>query len=320
VSYVINDGPRPVSGETRARVLKAINEIGYRPNRLARGLARKGTLSVALVIPNISDLFFARLARAVEETVYQAGFSLFLCNTGRDIRRETAYFELLREKHIDGVLLVTCGLDAIQLQRVAGSDLPVVILDREIDGAFVDTAVFDNFVAGKQAAEHLLHHGYKRIACLAGPQRLKNALERAAGYESVLKQAGIKSTNNLITWCDYTFDGGLKAAADLLQGKQRPDAIMACNDEMGAAAIHAAHQAGLSLPGELAVAGIGDSFIGQAVIPRLTTVSASVDDMGRAGAAMLLERIQGTAPLSQRRMVLKTKLVIRESCGCGAAL
>jgi len=318
VSYVINGGPRPVSPGTRSRVLRVIEELGYKPNRLARGLARKGTLSIALIIPNISDLFFARLAQAVEEAAYASGFSLLLCNTGQDREREIAYFNLLAEKRIDGVLLVTSGLDAGQLQKACGEDLPLVALDREVEGAFVDTVIFNNFTTGKQAAEHLIQHDYRRIACLAGPKTLPGAVQRVEGYEEALKQAGIAPFNKLIRWCDYTFDGGLKAASGLLKGKVSPQAILACNDEMGAGAIHAARQAGIDVPRELAVAGIGDSLIGQMVIPQLTTVNASVDDMGRTGTEMLLERIGGTAPRAQRRVVLDTRLIIRGSCGCGS--
>ena len=109
----------------------------------------------------------------------------------------------------------------------------------------------------------------------------------------------------------------MKAASGLLKGKVRPQAILACNDEMGTASIHAARQAGIDVPRQLAVTGIGDSLIGQMVIPQLTTVNASVEDMGRTGTEMLLERIRGTAPRAQRRVVLDTRLIIRGSCGCG---
>lgn len=317
VSYVINDGPRPVSVETRDRVLKVIKELGYKPNRLARGLARKNTLSIALIIPNIADLFFAHIARAVEEKVYTAGFSLLLCNTGGDRGRETAYFNLLAEKRIDGILLVTSGLEAGQLRNAIGEELPLVVLDREIDGSLVDTVIFDNYTAGKQSAEHLVQHGYKSIACIAGPKTLLSAVQRVEGYKDTLKQAGIEPVDKLIRWCDYTFEGGLQAAYSLLRGKVRPQAILACNDEMGAASIHAARKEQINVPGQLAVTGIGDSFIGQAVIPQLTTVNASVGDMGRTGTEMLLERISGTAPRAQRRVVLDTRLIVRGSCGCG---
>ena len=316
VSYVINDGPRPVSPGTRSRVLRVIEELGYKPNRLASGLARKGTLSIALIIPNISDLFFAHLAQAVEEVAYAAGFSLLLCNTGQDRGREVAYFNLLAEKRIDGILLVTSGLDAGQLQNASGEDLPLVVLDREVDGSFVDTVIFDNYASGKQSAEHLIQHGCKRIACIAGPKTLSGAVQRVEGYKGALKQAGIAPVDNLIRWCDYTFEGGMKAASGLLKGKVRPQAILACNDEMGTASIHAARQAGIDVPRQLAVTGIGDSLIGHMVIPQLTTVNASVEDMGRTGTEMLLERIRGTAPRVQRRVVLDTRLIIRGSCGC----
>jgi LacI family transcriptional regulator len=316
VSYVINNGPRPVSDETRARVIRAIEKLGYQPNRLARVLARKTSRSIALIIPDSSDLFFARLSRAVEQVAYSSGFNLFLCNAGKDIGREMSYFSLLAEKHVDGILLITCGIDAAMLTHAIPQDFPLVILDREIQGALMDTVVFDNYAAGKQAAEHLLKHGYSRVACLAGPRSLYGAVQRVDGYKAAVREAGITLNNELIRWSDYTFDGGLREALQLLNRTDHPDAIVACNDDMGVAAIHAARERGMHVPGDVAVMGIGDSFIGRAVIPQLSTVSASVDEMGRMGAELLLERIKGTAPFSQRHIILKTVPLARESCGC----
>lgn len=317
VSYVINDGPRPVSEETRARVLRAVEELGYRPNRLAKGLARRVSRSIALIVPDISDLFFARLAHAVEEVSYSASFNLFLCNTGRDPKRELAYFSLLEEKRVDGVLLITCGISAEQLRNAVKDDLPLVILDREILGAAADTVIFNTFMAGKQATEHMIAHGYSDIACLAGPKSLIGAVHRVDGYRAALEEHGYTSENRLIKWSDYTFEGGLKAAGEMLRTPRQFRGIVACNDEMGVSAIHAARQLGMRVPDDLAVIGIGDSFIGQTVIPQLTTISGSVDEMGRLGTELLLDRVSGVASWTQRHVVLETNPVIRQSCGCG---
>jgi LacI family transcriptional regulator len=315
VSYVVNGGPRPVSAETRAKVLKAIEELGYKPNQLAKGLAKKITRAIALIIPNSSDLFFARMAHAVEEAAYSAGFNLFLCNSGQDPERELSYFTSLKEKHIDGILLVTCGISSKQLQQ-AVDDLPTVILDREIEHVYQDTVVFDNHSAGKQATGHLLQHGHNRIACLAGPQHLLGARQRVEGYQEALRQAGISPDETLVKWSDYTFEGGLRASSELLKSKKLPTAIVACNDEMGVSAIHAARMEGLEVPSDLAIVGMGNSFVGQVAIPQLTTIFASVDEMGKLGAEILLEKINGTASLSPSRQILETRLVVRESCGC----
>lgn len=316
VSYVINNGPRPVSADTRAKVLVAIEELGYKPNLMAKSLARKNTRAIALIVPNTSDLFFARLAEAVEDVAYSEGFNLFICNTQQNLKRELHYFSSLIEKHIDGILLVTSGIKADQLRHAVGENLPLVILDREIEGTFNDTIVYNNIEAGMQAAEHLLQHGHFRIACLAGPKTLKGARERAEGAMQAFRNAGIPSQRKPIYWLDYTFESGLRGTLDLLDRHERPTAILACNDEMGVAAIHAARRRGLKVPGDLAVVGIGDSFVSQICIPQLTTIFGSVDEMGKKGAEILLARVNGTAPLTASRQILKTELVIRESCGC----
>jgi LacI family transcriptional regulator len=316
VSYVVNNGPRPVSASTRAKVLEVINELGYKPNQLAKSLARKNTRAIALIVPNSSDLFFARLAQVVEEAAYSAGYNLFICNTQQDIQREKNYYSLLIEKHIDGILLVTCGIKPDQLRDAVGDNLPLVILDREIEGAFLDTIVYNNYMGGKQATEHLLMHGHTRIGCLAGPRVLLGARQRVEGYKDALRQVGIKPENSMIRWLDYTFEGGLRGTLELLDGVERPTAIVACNDEMGVASIHAARRRGLQIPRDVALVGIGDSFIGQICIPQLTTIFGSLDVMGRMGAETLLARVNGTASLTPSRQILDTKLLVRESCGC----
>lgn len=315
VSYVLNDGPRPVSPETRARVLQAIAQLEYKPNRLARHLARKTTRAIAITIPNSSDLFFAELAHSVEDVAYAAGFNLILCDANRELERELSYFPVLDERRIDGILLITSGLDAERLHALV-PDTPLVILDREIPGAQFDTVLFDNFGAALQATQHLIEHGHTRIACITGPRQLSGARERVEGYRHALAQRGLTDDAALIAWADYSFNGGLAAAQRLLTTAPRPSAIFTSNDEMGVAVIQAARDLGIRVPQELAVASIGDSFLGTIVSPKLTTVTTSISDMGRLGATMLLERVQGTAPAAFRRVVLKTHLKVRESCGC----
>ena len=316
VSYVVNNGPRPVSEITRTRVLAAIKDLGYQPNQMARNLARRNTRAIGLIIPNSSDLFFARLAQAIEEAAFRQGFNLFLCNTHQDLQRELDHFSSLVDKKIDGILLVTCGIKPGQLTQAAGSNLPLVIVDREIEGAFYDTFVFDNHSAGQQAAEHILFHGHSRVACIAGPKSLKGAREREAGCLEALRKAGIEVPAKWHIWSDYTFEGGFKAAQNILSTTDHPTAIIACNDEMGVAAIHAARNAHLGVPADVAVMGISDSFIGQVCIPQLSTISGSLEEMGRRAAEALLARVNGIAPLASGRQVLETSLRVRESCGC----
>jgi LacI family transcriptional regulator len=294
-----------------------MSHLGYKPNRLARQLARKTTRAIAITIPNSSDLFFAELAHSVEDVAYAAGFNLILCDSNRALERELSYFPVLDERRIDGILLITSGLESAQLHSLV-NDTPLVILDREIPGAQFDTVVFDNFGAGLQATQHLLEHGHTRVACITGPRQLAGARERVAGYRQAHAQRGLAVDETLIGWADYTFAGGLVAAQALLAARPRPTAIFTSNDEMGVAVVQAARELGIAVPQALAVASIGDSFLGTIVSPKLTTVTTSISDMGRLGAKMLLERVQGTAPAAFRHVVLKTELKVRESCGCGA--
>ena len=248
VSYVVNGGPRPVAAETQARVLLAMQTLGYKPNKLAQGLARKKTQAVAIIAPNNSDSFFAQLAQSVEAVAYDAGFNLILCNSMQSLERELDYFDLLADKHIDGILLTTCGIAGSDLRQVMARDIPLVILDREIAGVALDTVIFDNRAAGYQATEHMIEHGHRAIGFLAGPQALIGAMKRMQGYRECLLAHGIKPQEEWIGWADYTFDGGYRAMRSILAGDTRPTAVIASNDEMGVAVIHAVTRAWAARP------------------------------------------------------------------------
>ncbi len=316
VSYVLNDGPREVSRETRERVLRAIEHLRYKPNLLARSIARKKTQAVALIVPDIANPFFAELSCQVEDAAFEAGYTLILCNSKHDVERERAHLALLDQKRIDGILLITAGLDADELHAVLERHIPLVLLDREVAHAAVDTILADNVAIGRCATEHLLEHGYLRIACLAGPSTLAEAVRRVDGYREALQSQGLASEERWVRWRDWTFEGGYRALHSLFDRGSRPQAVFACNDQMAVGALHAAHELGLGVPEDLAVIGVDNTLPSAIAVPPITTVAQPIAPIGRGGLAMLFERVKGTAGPTRRRVVMPPELVVRSSCGC----
>lgn len=316
VSYVLNNGPRPVSDETRDKVLRAVEQLGYKPNLLARSIARKKTHAVALVVPDIANPFFAELSHHVEDAAFAAGYTLILCNASHDLGRERAHLALLDEKRIDGILLITAGLGADEIRAVINRHSPIVLLDRDVPRSGADTVLTDNAAIGRFATEHLLEHGYTNIACLAGPPSLAEAVQRVDGYRQALQVRQLSSEAILIRWRDLSFDGGYRALHSLFDDGVRPRAVFASNDQMAVGVLHAASELGLTVPADLAIVGVDNTLPSVIAVPPLTTVAQPIAALGRRGLALLLERVKGTASPAPRYDVLQPELVVRDSCGC----
>lgn len=272
-----------------------------------------------MIIPDNANPFFAQLSRAVEETAFEAGLTLVLCNSSQDPKREVVYFSALQSKRIDGVLLITSGLDASQVHALVDSGIPLVVLDREIPNVYVDTVLVDNVSLGYAATKHLLQHGHRTIACLSGPSSLLNSVERVKGYKQALSESGIATDESLICCGDFTFEGGYSAAKKILAKDTRPSALVASNDLMAIGAIHAVREIGLSVPNDLAIVSIDDILLAKISVPPLTTVAQPIWEMGQTATRLLVDRIRGNASPTPRRIVLNGNLVVRESCGCRVA-
>ena len=318
VSYVLNDGPRPVAASTRARVEEAIARLSYRPNAVARALRRQHTGLVGLVVPDASNPFFAELARVVEEELFGHGYMLLLGNSAQSHVREAGYVDALLESQVDGLLLIAAGDDDLEAATRRGlddSEVALVLLDREMPGVDAASFAVDNEFGGHLATVHLLEHGHERIACLAGPERLSSANERAAGWRRAMSEAGIPATSSLLSHTPFDRSGGYLETLRLLRGDVPPTAIFATSDQQAIGAIRAAYQLGFFIPNDLAVVGFDGIPESGYTAPPLTTISQPFAQLGKAAVEALIDQIQG-APRQSSRVVLPVKLTARASCGC----
>jgi LacI family transcriptional regulator len=317
VSHVLND-TRPVSADARRRVLAAVDEIGYLPSAVARSLRKSETKIVGVLVPNVQNPFFAELVCGVEECCRLAGFSVFLCNSDNDPKRQQQYMRTLLEKRVDGLLLSSAGDDEALARIFKLASVPSVTVDRLVPGARADRVSVDNRQGAYNAVRHLLELGHRRIACLSGPAEFEVARERIDGWRGALLEAGITPDDSLVIESDFSSPGGYKAVRALLRAQadgavaQPVTAIFASNDMMAIGALRAAAELGLKLPQQLSVVGFDDVELSRYVFPALTTVGCSIRQLGQEAARVLIERIDNPGA-ALREVLLTPRLVVRES-------
>ncbi|MEA3334648.1 MAG: LacI family DNA-binding transcriptional regulator [Chloroflexota bacterium] len=311
VSHVINE-TRPVSIELRERVLEAMRELGYHPNRLARSLRSGKTHTVGIIVPDNANPFFAEIVRGIEDTSFEHGYSLILCNSDADLGKEEYYIGVLTEKQVDGILFMAAGASTDHIQSLLERHVPVVVVDREVPGVTVDTVLADNARGGWLATRHLIEIGHRRIGCISAPVNLTLSAERVDGYRQALQEAGIPIDEALIVPGNFNLGGGYRATQQLLALGEPPTALFSGNDLMAVGAICAACEAGRHVPVDLSVVGFDDIPLALYTNPPLTTIRQPNYNMGVAAATMLLERVRDPE-LPPRRIMLQIELQIRRS-------
>ncbi len=312
VSHVINE-TRVVSPESRQRVLAAMNELGYQPNALARSLRRKETYTLGVIVPDSADPFFAEIVRGIEDTSFQRGYTITLCNSDSDLDKELLYTNALTEKQVDGILFLAAGGKSTEhIQSLHKRRMPLVVVDRHTSNMGLDSVQIDNAWGGWAATRHLVELGHRRIGCISGPSDLTLSAERVTGYRRALQEGQLMIDECLIVKGDFQYESGYRAAHYFLNLKEPPTAIFACNDLMAVGLVSAAQALGYEIPTDLAIVGFDDVRLASFINPPLTTIAQPKYDIGRIATTMLLERI-GNPDMPPRQQTLKTELIVRRS-------
>ncbi|HEX2946082.1 MAG TPA: LacI family DNA-binding transcriptional regulator [Clostridia bacterium] len=313
VSRVINNKVEGVGKETRARVQKVIDEYGYHPNLLARGIATSRTKIIGLVIPDIMNPFFPAVVKSIEEYASVNGYTVILCNTDSSPEKESKCISTLIANRVDGVILAS-GLDEknqIQ-QEFKKYSIPYVLIDRRMKNNRCAGIFVDNEYAFYTAADFLVKHGNTKIAFIQGPSNLSTTLERLEGYRSVLKQYDIPFDPDLVAQGDFSYGSGYKAVTDLCNKGTRFSAVLASNDMMAIGALNALHNLGYKIPDEIEVIGFDNIEFSKMVNPPLTTMEQPIYELGAKAAQALIKAIEGQN-LAETNIRLEAKLVIRET-------
>ena len=312
VSRVLNDRP-DVAPETRESVLQVVREHGFSTNRGARGLSSGRTGMIGLTLPLVADAYFSPMLSGASEALYERDMRIVLAPTFHDHDREMSLLDRLMRGTTDGAILMLPEESAAELRMLQRQGFPFVVVDpREAPPDGIACVAAMHAAGAKEATEHLLELGHRRIGAIAGAPGWYATEERLHGFRAALAAAGILLDPELVVYSDWRIPGGTAAAEQLLSLSDPPTAIFGFNDNVAIGALHAAGSRGLSVPDDLSVVGFDDTEPAVIVTPRLTSVRQPLAEMGRMGVSLLMRLIEGKR-VDALRMELSTKLVVRDS-------
>ena len=311
VSHVLS-GKRIVAAETQSTVHEAIRVLGYRPNSVARSLRTRRSLMIAVVVPDITNTFYSVLTRGLADTVEEAGYGTYVCNTDGSQQRETAFLDDILDRGADGIVMASVDAASAGALGPADMGVPVVCIGGALDHPRVDVVTADDEVGAHAVTLHLLGRR-RRIAMIEGPSH--TGANRIAGFVRALEERGATIHPELMVCGDWTRHGGYRAMQQLLSvpRRRRPSAVFCANDLMAIGAIDAAHEAALQVPEDVAIAGFDDVDAATIVSPPLTTAVNPAYDTGVNAARLLLTRLNGEYDGDGRTIVLPCPLVVRGS-------
>lgn len=326
ISRAINnrDG---INAETRERVLNAVRELGYRPNLVAQNLRGKRGRVIGLVVPDDS-ISFSSLMHFTMLHARERGYSVIFGTTENDAGVESDFLEKMIQLQIDGVIFSRVSDESRFFDRVNGSNVPAVIVDRTIAVEGLPSVTLDNVRAGEVAGEYLASLGHRVIGCIQGPSKISLVRERLDGFARAINDAGLSLATEHLLSGDFRYESGMRAMQELLKQPVRPTAVWAQNDLMAYGAIKAAREHGLKVPDDISVLGMDDIQFSKMMDPALTTVHYPFEEMARAAVDRIIDLIEHVSdgPRSRRDeeslksdVKLEPTLVIRDSCKAMAA-
>ena len=313
VSYVINNGPRPVSEETRQKVLRAIEQLNYRPNVIARSLKTKKTYTAGIIITDILNYTLASVERSIEELLVQQNYSLTICNSDESVEQERMWLEMLYDRRMDGlILLPTGGNRSLLFSLVEETEQRLVLIDRHIEGLKVDTVQFDNEAGAYEGVRHLIELGHRRIGLLNLPSSLTPGQGRLRGYERALHDGGLPFRPQLIREGSFKAQEGTRLVRELLDQEPPPTALFVSSNRLAQAALQEVKLRGLHMPEDIALCVFDDVPYFSFFTPSITAVSINLSDFGQKTVQFLIERINGAYTGEPRLAKIPCSLNIRE--------
>ncbi len=311
VSYVINSGPRPVSADARRRIEAAIEELGYRPNKIAQALRSTRSSSIAMLIPDHLNPHFAELAQAMEGEALRRGCVLIIGSAANDIEREKSYLRSFLDRHVDGVVLVSASADP-RVEELDGAGVPVVLLDRASEGSTHSSVVTDNRSAARLGVEHLLEHGRRNLRFLSGPDGLQPVKERDLGWRDV--QGG--ESDARIWRTAFSRDAAYETVRTQLSKTGLDfDGLFAASDAQAIGALRALREFGARVPDDVAVVSLDGSQEAMFTSPPLTSVVQDVQEMAAQAVDIVVARAVD-ANAGSVHLILEPSLRLGQSCGC----
>ncbi len=311
VSRVLN-GHATVDAILTGRVHAAAQQLGYRPNGLARSLRMRATTVIEMVIADVTNPFFTAMVRGVEDAAQAAGYSVVLANADEDLAKEARYIEVAAAERMAGVIMCPASETDTRVELLLDRGIPVIAVDRRLRTAAVDSVTVNNRAASRDAVAHLLAQGCRRIGLIGGLAGTTTSNDRHAGYRDALRQGAVPMDIDLVVDGGFRIDGGYEATLGLMRRREPPDGLFIANNLMTLGAVGALADAELRFPQDVAVVGFDDVPWADPLRGRMSVVSQPAYDMGRRAAGLLLRRIQGE-DFPPQRLVLPATLRIGAS-------
>ncbi len=306
VSRIINNLPG-YSERTKIRVEKTIDDLGYKPNAMARGLVNNKTNTIGILLPCVTGRFSSELLRGIEKIAHGKGYSVIICNTDRNGERTMSYLKTLSEKRVDGILFISEWLTEAYGTFLQSLNLPVALIATKSDAFPFPSVKVDDFQAAYSAAKYLIDHGHRDIGLISGSQEDPIAGQpRIDGYKTALYESGLIVDESRIAYGDFHFTSGISAMAELDARDVRLTAVFATSDEMAAGAMTYLHRQGRSLPEDLSIIGYDDTLDAVMVYPALTTLHQPIEEMGEVA----MDLLEGKEP---KQIILQHRIAERDS-------
>lgn len=316
VSHYLNGRYDSMSKETKENIAQVVEELGYRPNALARSLKQKKTHTIGAIVANILNPFSTSIIRGVEDYCNQHGFSLILCNADEDPVKEREYLEVLADKQVDGLIINTTGHNNDLIKNL-NLHLPVVLIDRKVPEINTDTVTSDSRKGVQLMIDHLIKLGRSEIAFFTMPyHEVSPRTERVLGYRQALASHGIACKQHLLVETVLDEAAVIRAVETVLASPEPPAAIFGANNLMTMAVVKALKKLNISIPRDIAVVGFDDWDWAELIDPPVTVVSQPTYAMGQEAATLLIKRLKSKRNSRKPAVILfDPELVIRKSCG-----
>jgi LacI family transcriptional regulator len=290
-------------------VMDAIRELGYRPNHVARNLRTRQSHMIAVVVPDITNPFYAVLTRGLADAVDAAGYGTYVCSTDGQHERERKFFQDVMDRGVDGIVFAS-GETASEIEfEPADYTTPIICIGDHLDHPLCDAVTPDDEAGSREAAAFLASRGFERIAMIQGPARY--GAQRTAGFRAAMQAAKRKVPVERMVRGDWTRKGGYEAMRALMALPEPPDAVFCANDLMAIGALDVAHELGLEVPKDVGIVGFDDVDAATIVTPQLTTVRNPAYEAGSTAGDLLLSRMAGRYTGTGRTVVLPCPMVVR---------
>ena len=315
VSRVLNDGSGPVAPDTRAKVLEAIDQLAYRPRAAARSLSSGQTTTIGLLLADLTNPFFARLADRIVGEARSRDIQVVLMTTGEDANLEADSLKALLDRSVGGVIATPTGANVEQWEKLQKIGVDLVFVDRSVDTLEnADVVSIENARSAGDATEYLIGLGHKRIALLTGPLSTSTGRSRLKGYEQALVAAGITPDPTLVRNVPFRGEGGGDSIASLLAMADKPTAAIIANTAQVANVYRRLSQMGVPIPDELSLIVFDDNPWVQLVTPPLSSIRQPIDMLAFHSVDLLLNRMQGKLPSGRRYIEVQAEFIARNSC------